>query len=127
MKKSSIQNYINNFRRRLTPNLRPGIGLVCQIHPATAGGAVIIFQLGPEIENDDIYKEESPTLGSALSKIEQRAFGGNIENFHFGGTNVVLESNRLIFIKDGNSEEWTDSAAAKDVSAVLTPNRGARK
>ena len=127
MNKPQIQSYVNNFRRRLAPFLRPGIGVQCSIYPALAGGAVLVFQLGPAVENDDVYKATSSSLGNALSQIEQRAFGGNIENFHFGGTNTILEGDKLIFIKDGNSTEWSDQAAAKDVKAVVPSERGGSK
>ena len=127
MNKPQIQSYINNFRRRLAPFLRPGIGVQCSIYPATPGGAVLVFQLGPGVENDDIYKPESATLGKSLAQIEQRAFGGNLEGIQFGGTNTILESDKLIFIKDGSSGEWSDQAAAKDVKAVVPSERGGRK
>jgi hypothetical protein len=127
MNKHQIQPYINNFRRRLAPFLRPGIGMTCLIYPAATGGAMLVFQLGPEVENDDVYQAPSATLGKALSQIEQRAFGGNIEGVSFGGTNTILESNKLIFIKDGNPSEWSDEAAAKDVRAVVPSERGGRK
>lgn len=87
----------------------------------------MVFQLGPSVENDDVYKPPSISLGRALSQIEQRAFGGNIENFHFGGTNTILEGDRLIFIKDGDPAEWSDQAAAKDVKAVVPSERGGTK
>lgn len=125
--KSQVQRYINNFRRRIARFLRPGIGLNCTIYPAKTGGAVLEFKIGPEIENDDNYKAESNSLGSALSQIEQRAFGGNLEGFHFSGTNVVMEPNKIIFIKDDSSSEWSDSAAEQDVQRIVHPNqRGAR-
>jgi len=87
----------------------------------------VVFQLGPAVENDDVYKPLSTSLGKALSQIEQRAFGGNIENFHFGGTNTILEGDKLIFIKDGSDAEWSDQAAAKDVRAVVPSERGGPK
>ena len=127
MNKPQIQSYVNNFRRRLAHFLRPGIGVQCSIYPAEVGGAVLVFQLGPTVENDDIYLTESSSLGKALSQIEQRAFGGNLENFQFGGTNTILEGDKLIFIKDGNSAEWTDEAAAKDVNAVVPSSRGGQR
>ena len=84
----------------------------------------MVFQLGPGVENDDVYRKTSTSLGKALSQIEQRAVGGNLDGFTFGGTNTILEGNRLIFIKDGESGEWSDSAAAKDVRAVVPSERG---
>jgi len=127
MGQNQIQTYINNFRRRITPFLLPGIGLHCKIFPSSSGGAILVFKIGVNIENDDVYEPESPSLGNALSKIEQRAFGGNLEGFKFGGTNVVLEQNQIIFIKDGTSEEWTDKAAEKDAQSVLSPIGRGRK
>ena len=122
--KKTIQKYINNFRRRLTPFLKPEIGLSCNIFPAETGGAILEFTIAPEIENDDIYKEVSPSLGRALSNIEQRAFGGNLDGFSFGGTNVILEGNRIIFIKDNSLKEWSDNAAQNDVSRLLAKPKG---
>ena len=122
--KKNIQEYINNFRRGLTPFLKPGIGLACNIYPAETGGAILEFTIAPEIENDDIYKQTNPSLGNALSKIEQRAFGGELDGFSFGGTNVILEGNRIIFIKDDTVDEWNDNAAQNDVSSVLNKPKG---
>ena len=125
--KSAIQSYINNFRRRIARFLRPGIGLNCTVYPARTGGAVLEFKIGPEVENDDTYKEATSSLGAALSKIEQRAFGGNLDGFHFSGTNVIMEANKIIFIKDGSTSEWSDSMAEKDVQRIVHPNqRGAK-
>jgi hypothetical protein len=124
---SQVQAYINNFRRRIAPFLRPGMGLQCNIYPADSGGAVLVFRIGPTVENDDEYQSAYPTLGSALSQIEQRAFGGNIEGFNFGGTNVILEKDKIIFIKDGSIDEWSDSAAEKDAQSVLPHHRRGQK
>ncbi|PQJ24315.1 hypothetical protein BSZ31_04365 [Limnobacter sp. SAORIC-690] len=125
--KSQVQRYINNFRRRIARFLRPGIGLSCSIYLARTGGAVLEFKIGPEIENDDNYATESNSLGSALSQIKQRAFGGNLEGFHFSGTNFVMEPNKIILIKDGTSSEWSDSAAERDVQRIVHTNqRGVR-
>lgn len=121
-----IQNYINNFRRRIARFLKPGIGLVCNIYQANSGGAILEFLIGPGIKNDDIYKEASPTLGSALSNIEQHAFGGNLNGFVFGGTNLIMEGNRIVLIKDGNASEWSDEAAETDLSKILPKNNNGR-
>ena len=119
MSKEKIQSYINNFRRRLARYLKPGFGLLCNIYPADNGGAVLEFNIGSALENDDVYHPKSKSLGSALSKIEQHAFGGDLEGFSFGGTNTILEGNRIIYVKAPDFKEWSDSAAAKDVSALF--------
>lgn len=119
-----IQEYINNFRRRIARFLKPGIGLACNVYPAESGGAILEITIGPGLENDDIYKENSQTLSDALSKIKQRAFGGDLEGFVFGGTNVILEDNRIIFIKDDSRSVWTDQAAQHDLGRVLPKSQG---
>ena len=64
-------------------------------------------------------------MNVALSKIPQRAFGGNFGGFLFGGTNVIAEGNRIILIKGGNgSEEWSDEGAQSDVKRVVPPAKG---
>lgn len=125
--KSLIQTYINNFRRRLASFLRPGVGLKCLVHPAQTGGAILEFRVGPGIENDDVYQPESPTLGRALGGIEQHAFGGNLDGFRFGGTNVILEKDKIVFIKDEAPSEWSDTAAENDVRRVLPAYPGGYK
>lgn len=127
MDKKKYQSYINNFRRRLAAYLKPGIGLICNVYPSEDGGGILEFVFGEAAENDDVYKAQSKSLGSALSNIEQRAFGGNLEGINFGGTNTILEKNRIILIKESNPSEWSDEAAAKDVNKLVSNSQGARK
>lgn len=127
MEKKKYQSYINNFRRRLAVYLKPGIGLTCNVYPSEDGGGILEFVIGDAAENDDVYKKQSKSLGSALSKIEQQAFGGNLEGFNFGGTNTIIEKNRIILIKESDPKEWSDSAAKKDVEKLISNSQRARK
>lgn len=120
--KQQVQSYINNFRRRISRYLKNGIGLQCTVYPSSAGGVLLVFQFGLASENDDEYKPVSSTLGSALSQIEQHAFGGNLEGFTFGGTNLIMEGDKIILIKDQSDSEWSDKAAKKDVAKVVPGN-----
>ena len=124
--KRTIQSYINNFRRKITSSLRPGVGVKCIVHPATLGGAVLEFKFVRHGENDDQYKNNAPSLNKALSTVKQQAFGGNLEAFKFSGTNVILESDKVIIIKDGNPSEWSEYQASKDADSVFNPSRGLR-
>lgn len=119
MEKEKYQNYINNFRRRLVKFLKPGIGLSCNIYPSKDGGAILEFNIGINNINDDNYEEVSDSLGKALKNIKQNAFGGNLDGFHFGGTNTILEENRIIYIKESNQNEWNDASAEKDVNNLI--------
>lgn len=121
----TIQSYINNFRRHLSPYLKPNMGLSCKAYPAESSGAILEFMIGPGIANDDEFMQLEPTVNDVLSKIPQRAFGGNLGGFLFGGTNVITEDNRIILIKGGNdAEEWSDEGAQSDVKRVLPPSKG---
>lgn len=123
-----IQQYINNFRRHLAPYLRPSIGLACKVFPAEDSGAILEFSIGPGISNTDEFRPTSKTVNQALLGISQRAFGGNLGGFRFGGTNVVLEDNRIIFIKGGDDPyEWSDGAALADVKRLLPSGAGGTK
>jgi hypothetical protein len=123
--KKVMQEYINNFRRKISRFLKPGIGLTCIVYPVEKSGAILEFTIGPGVENADKYMKVSPTVGNALSNIKQHAFGGNLDAFVFGGTNVILEANRIIFIKDNSQSEWSDKAAQQDVDRVQQVPQGA--
>lgn len=115
-----IQAYINSFRKILSPYVKPGIGMTCNVLPANDQGAILEFVLGLDIKNEDIYKESEPTINVALKKINQHMIGGNIENIHFGGTNISLEGNRIILIKaEDRIEEWDEKAAQLDASRII--------
>lgn len=123
--KEAIQGYINNFRRHLSPYLKPNIGLSSTVYPSESTGAIVEFTIGQGIANSDEFMESEPTVSDALSKIPQHAFGGELGGFHFAGTNVIAEDNRIILIKGGNDEkEWSDEAAQSDAKRVLPPSTG---
>ncbi|WP_063454341.1 hypothetical protein [Acinetobacter johnsonii] len=124
MEKSTIQKYINNFRRHLSNRLRAGIGMKAYIYPTDHEGVVLVFQLGKNLENDDVYKKTFSSLNEVLAtKVKQNAFGGDLANVTFSGTNTILENDRIIFIKDDSLNEWTDEAAKKDINKLFHSNR----
>lgn len=124
LNRSTIQGYINNFRRHIARYLKPGMGLRCDVYPAHSAGAVIAFTMGMDEENDDTVHPPSPNMALALEHVPQKAFGGNLAGFTFRGTNTILEGNRLIFIKDEAASQWRDSAARADVERVVRGNPG---
>lgn len=124
MDKQTIQKYINNFRRHLSNHLRPGIGLKAYIYPTDKEGVVLVFQLGKNLENDDVYKKTYSSMSEVLrSKVKQNAFGGDLSGITFSGTNTILENDRIIFIKDDSFNEWTDEASKKDISKLFQSSR----
>jgi hypothetical protein len=127
-KHETLQRYVNNFRRHLAPFLKPSIGLSCVVYPAASAGAVLEFTIGQDVSNEDHFKPASSSITDALALVKQQAFGGNLRGFHFGGTNVVMEDNRIILIKGEEApSHWDDRAAKHDVQKILQrPSRGAR-
>ena len=120
--KKIIQRYINNFRRHFSLRLKPNIGLLCNAYPVESVGAILEFVVGPEISSSDEFKEIEPTINDALVKIPQKAFGGNLKGFKFGGTNIIIENNRVIIIKGQDNEaEWNDQATQADIKRIQSP------
>jgi hypothetical protein len=121
-----IQQYVNNFRRRFSRFLKPGVGMGCRVLMTDHSGAIVEFAMGSDLANTDRYEPVSHSMALALGQIQQRAFVGNLDGYVFKGTNTILEPNRIIFIKEENPSEWSDSAAERDVSQVLNSRRGAK-
>jgi hypothetical protein len=119
--RNTIQAYINNFRRHIARYLKPKIGLSCTVYPAEQRGAILEFRLGPNIANEDHYAPARQTVNDSLRELKQRAFGGDLGGFSFEGTNIILEGDRLILIKGGDSPgEWSDNGAAADVRRIAS-------
>ncbi|MBT0626096.1 hypothetical protein KIH32_19455 [Pseudomonas fluorescens] len=119
VQRSAIQGYINNFRRFISLFMKPDLGVKCTVYPAKKDGAVLRFEFGTYDENEDVYKMEVATVNKALSKIPQHAFGGNLDGFNFKGTNIIMESNGVIIIKDGDPKEWAEESAKADVNRIV--------
>jgi hypothetical protein len=120
--KKQIQSYINNFRRHLTPFLRPGIGVTVEVHPARQQGAILEIKLGPEVENDDEYLPDEDTVNAAIKNIKQNLVGGNIDAIRFGGTNISMEPDRIVLIKGEDQPTlWSNESAKHDVEQIVQP------
>jgi hypothetical protein len=120
--KHLIQRYLNNFRRRIAPYLRPGVGMRVTVHPAQQRGGVIEVALGSLEENDDRHLAPCKTINEALRHVRQHAFGGDLDAFRFEGTNIIMEPNRIILIKGSDKKgEWNDQAVERDIKRILQP------
>jgi hypothetical protein len=93
---------------------------------AKADGAIIEITMGAGIANRDTYSRVFPTIADGLATIEQKAFGGNLNGFVFKGTNMVLEPNRMILLKDDTPPEWSDDAAERDVENIIHRGGGVK-
>lgn len=122
-----IQSYINNFRRHITSFLRPRVGIRAVVHPCVEDGAVIEFFLGPNIESDDEYSADRMNLAEVLAGIRQNFVGGNLGGVRFLGTNISLEPDRIMLIKEDSLDEWSDEKAKKDIESIVSTYRNRPK
>lgn len=118
--RSVLQGYVNDFRRHMARFLAPGVGLACTVFPSLGPGAIVEFTIGPKLTNLETYKPAAATVNEALSQIQQRSFGGNLNSYKFGGTNTLVEQNRIILLKgEDDLVHWGDSAAQDDVKRIV--------
>lgn len=118
---NTIQSYVNNFRRHISPYLKPGIGLSFKIYPAQEQGAVLEVSMGQNIPNEDHFESLTTSANAALvESVPQRLVGGNIYAIKFSGTNISMEPDRIILIKGGDDPNlWNDQAAKNDVERII--------
>ncbi len=115
-----IQRYVNDFRRHFSTYLRKGVGMSTLTHPSDLPGAIIEIRIGESVTNEDRFLEPTTSVNEALTSIQQKAFGGNLQGFRFGGTSIVMESDKIVLIKGDDSEDnWSDKSASKDVSQIV--------
>lgn len=121
MDKNLIQRYVNDFRIKLTPYLRPNIGIEIDIYNCGQEGAVliIIFRPGGKSIDNEILTYER--ISDVLSSIKQNFFGGNIKGITFKGTNMMMDPERIIIIKDNSAAEWGDSKLNEDIGKIIQP------
>ena len=118
MERTTIQNYINNFRTHISRFLKENVGLKTIVYPYH-NGAVLIFEPGVNMPNNDEYKKEVPTINDALMKTN--LFEKEILNLSisFSGTYRLPIPNKLIILKDDSESEWTSLKAEKDVKDFI--------
>ncbi|MNP49710.1 hypothetical protein D3C76_1439150 [compost metagenome] len=116
-----LKKYAELFEERLREYLASGISVHTTIYPCNSEGAVYEFRLDPEGKNTTKLMPPYQSVGDILSKIPQRMVGGDMKNVRFKGTNLSLENNRILVIKgEDDREQWTGTAASKDVARVVS-------
>ena len=86
-----IQKYVNNFRRRLAPLLKPDIGIRIDIYNCNLDGAVLIIYFLPGGKSVDNEIPGYNSISDVLSEINQNFVGGNLKGFTFKGTNIAMD------------------------------------
>ena len=106
MKKSSkLKKYNELFKRNITSYLAPDVAIKTTIYPVEGQGAVFEFEFNKDSDNSETISRMRPTVGRVLSDIPQNLIGGNTEGITFGGTNLLMEGNRILIIKGEDYRE----------------------
>jgi len=115
-----LKKYAELFRRYLRQYLAAGVKIQTTIYPVDAEGAVFEFLLVQGPEEKEEVRESYATVGRVLSSIPQRIVAGNLDNTHFGGTNLFLEGNRILVIKGEDADSsWSGEAVKDDVKRTV--------
>lgn len=121
MEKRVIQNYINNFRRVFSNRLKPNVGMQSTVYPFD-NGAIIIFELNLNSSNKDDIRTLSKDIYEAFKRTNlfENESGEHLHSF--AGTNIILIKNKIVFIKDNSSSEWTLEAVDNDIYKIVKPS-----
>ena len=122
MDKENIQNYLNNLRRFLSPYLQPNIAFQTNVYPFNEG-AIIVIVFGYNMPNQDKFIMDSASFVEARNKVNLLELNGFGEQVHFGGTNIFMNANRIVLVKDFENKEWTEEKVKEDVLKFLTPSK----
>jgi len=126
-KRPKLKKYAELFRRNIQRFLAPGVYVKTIIYPVEQEGAVFEFLLDKDGEATEVVKPARRTVGVVLSEIPQRLISGSIEEVRFGGTNLLLEGNRILVVKGEDSpKHWSGNAVANDVERVVSTSLGSR-
>lgn len=119
--KGKLEKYAQMFSQHFEKYLAKGISIDTVIYPADGEGAVFEFKLAQEHKGKTKYMPPRQTVGQILSEIPQNLVSGNISNVKFGGTNLVMENNRILIIKGEDAKKhWDGNAAQDDVRRVVS-------
>jgi hypothetical protein len=121
MNQEIIQRYINEFRRYISSVLKPNIGLEIDIYNCGNEGAVLIIFFKPGGKSIDKEINEFNTIADVLNSIEQNFVGGNISGMTFKGTNMMMDQNRILLIKESNKDEWSSTQLKEDLNNIFQP------
>ena len=116
-----FEKYGSSFMNNIRKILKPGIGAEITSYLSKKDGSLICFKLR-QGENKYDFKEleEDKGISEALKEIPQRAFGGDLSGIKFGGTNTIIEGDKIILIKGGNERElWNQDIAKIDSKKII--------
>jgi hypothetical protein len=120
MRRNIIIDYINNFKKNLLVEVKPGVSISCTAYPWSEG-AVLVFALSKDRLGNDKIKEESHNLREALTTT--RLFAPTSENEKPSETRFFYHKNMIILVKSDENSQWSNDAANRDVEQAVNTIR----
>ncbi|CAH3425649.1 MULTISPECIES: hypothetical protein [Enterobacter] len=117
--KENKNTYIKKFKKELSKYIQPTAGVDIQLFDSKDGGGVIKATLNRSGNRRTSIAGNFTKLGEAISSSGQRAFGGDLSNMNFYGTNTIFDGDTIFLIKSPDSEEWSSQKASKDVEGIV--------
>jgi hypothetical protein len=112
--RNDFKEYCETFISKHRMILRSDLNYYVDAVVSTKEGSLIFFEF-KDGKGDFKYQQIDAPISLALMRLPQHAFGGDLSNVRFGGTNVIREGNKLIIIKGDNSPNaWSQDEAFKD-------------
>lgn len=116
MDKTTLTNYLINFRRLFSKYLKPDVGVQIIAYPFDKG-AIIVADPGFNIPNKDEIRSESISIGEAMKRTN--LFENPLEANTIPATKIIISNNKIIIIKDNAPKQWTEESANNDIHKVV--------
>jgi len=120
MTKDTINSYLINFRRFITPFLKPDVSIRFITYPFK-DGAVLVSEFDMNGNNNTEYRADSSTLNEAIAKTN--LFDKPNELQPINNTKIIIGNGKVVIIK-GTSASWTEKEANEDVNKFLSSISG---
>lgn len=117
MDKTIINQYLNNFRIKLSRYLKSGVGIQTITYPFD-GGAVIVIELGFEIPTKEDIRSKSDSLQEAVKRSNLFEHPEGVQDIP--GTSILLVKNKILILKTQNAEYWSEDAVRNDVNKIIS-------
>lgn len=121
MDQDIIQRYVNEFRKHITPSLKSNIGLEIDIYNCGKEGAVLIVFFKPGGKSIDKEISNLNSIADVLKSINPNFISGNMSGVAFGGTNMLMQQDKIVLIKENNINEWSNMKLKDDLKKIFQP------
>lgn len=116
MEKDTINSYLVNFRRFISPYLKKDVSMKASAYPYDKG-AIMVMEMDFNGSSNTEFKAESSDFPSAMSKTN--LFDAPEDASPVNGTKIISQRNKIIVIKGDSPEIWSEKSSKNDVENLL--------